>query len=209
VYEDAELSVAADGQPASRSCNCLHGPPQNSTLELIMASEYAEPHSADLDSIAKAFGLVVINWGNAEQSLDMLIALLWQSFPTRAYSRKIPMMLAPKLEFGRKAFAAVDALRPFQQEAESVFAEFDRLSNLRHDLIHGAVASLAPVDGHFVLNRFDIHDGFHHVREVRIPVAAYPHLVRDLVNLGGNAYKVAAKVFDLAKTLDEKVEDEL
>jgi hypothetical protein len=70
----------------------------------------------------------------------MLIALLWQSFPTRTYSRKIPMMLAPKLAFARKSFAEVHALK---QQAELLFAEFDRLGNLRQDLIRGAVASLA------------------------------------------------------------------
>ncbi len=167
-----------------------------------MTSERAEQDSTDLDSIAKAFGLVVINWSNAEQSLDMLIALLWQSFPTRTYSRKIPMMLAPKLAFARRSFAEVEALEPFQQQAQSLFAEFDRLSNLRHDLIHGAVTSLAPIDGHFVLNKFDIHDGFHHVREVRIPVAAYPQLIRDLVNLGRNAHHMADTVFELVKKID-------
>ena len=173
-----------------------------------MAPEHADQDKADLDSIARAFGLVVINWGNAEQSLDMLTALLWQSFPTRTYSRKIPMMLAPKLAFARKSFAEVETLKPFQQQAESLFAEFDRLSNLRHDLIHGAVASLAPIDGHFVLLKFDIHDGFHHVREVRIPVVAYPQLTRDLVNLGRNAHHMADTVFELVKKVDARSENE-
>jgi hypothetical protein len=42
-----------------------------------------DQNTEDLDNIAKAFGLVVIRWGNCEQSLDMLVALLWRSFPTR------------------------------------------------------------------------------------------------------------------------------
>ncbi len=173
-----------------------------------MAPENVDQDKTDLDSIARAFGLVVINWGNAEQSLDMLIALLWQSFPTRTYSRKIPMMLAPKLVFARRSFAEVEALKPFQQQAESLFAEFDRLSSLRHDLIHGAVASLAPIDGRFVLMKFDIHDGFHHVREVRIPMAAYPQLTRDLVNLAHNAHRMADTVFALVKKIDTRSEKE-
>lgn len=155
-----------------------------------------------LDNIAKAFGLVTIQWGNAEQSLDMLVALLWQSLPTRSYSRKIPLMLAPKLAFVRKAFAGVDALRPLEAQAEAVFAEFDRLSDVRHDMTHGAVASLAPIDGYFVVVKFDIHDDFHHVREVRIPVASYPTLVRDLVNLGKSAHRMTNDVFQLVKKLD-------
>lgn len=156
----------------------------------------------DLDNIARAFGLVVIQWGNAEQSLDMLIALLWQSFPTRELSKRIPVMLAPKLEFSRKAFASVESLKSLQAQAASVFAEFDRLSKIRHDLIHGAVASLAPVDGHLVLIKFDVHDDFHHVREVRLPVSAYPQLVRELVNLGKSASQLTHTVFELVKNLE-------
>lgn len=156
----------------------------------------------DLDNIAKAFGLVVIQWGNSEQSLDMLIAMLWQSFPTREFSRRIPVMLAPKLEFVRKAFAGVAVLKPLQPQAEAVFVEFDRLSKVRHDLIHGAVASLAPIAGHFVLVKFDVHDDFHHVREVRLPVSAYPQLVEELVNLGKSAGQLAHTVFELLKKLD-------
>ncbi|HJV79933.1 hypothetical protein [Noviherbaspirillum sp.] len=162
----------------------------------------ADRDKEDLDNIAKAFGLVVIQWGNAEQSLDMLIALLWQSFPTRVLLKRIPVMLAPKLEFARKAFAVADSLKLLEAEAEAVFSEFDRLSKVRHDLIHGAVASLAPVAGHFVLIKFDVHDDFHHVREVRLPVSAYPQLALDLVNLGKSAGQLTHTVFEVVKKQD-------
>lgn len=156
----------------------------------------------NLNNIAKAIGLIVVQWGSCEQSLDMLVALLWHSFSTRAFARKIPVMLAPKLVFVRKSFAGIASLIHLQAQAELVFAEFDRLSKVRHDLIHGAVASLAPIDGHFVLMKFDVHEDFHHVREVRFPVAAYPKLARDLVNLGKNAHQLSHAVFELAKKQD-------
>ena len=111
-------------------------------------------------------------------------------------------MLAPKLEFARKSFKGVATLEHLQPQAESVFAEFDRLSKVRHDLVHGAVTSLAPIDGHFVLMKFDVHDDFHHVREVRFPVAEYPKLARDLVNLGKNAHQLSSAVFEWVKKLD-------
>jgi hypothetical protein len=162
----------------------------------------AERDQEDLDNIAKAFGLVVIQWGNSEQSLDMLVALLWQSFPTREFAKRIPVMLSLKLKFLRKSFASVKTLKPLQTDAEVVFSEFDRLSQMRHDLIHGAVASLAPVDGNLVLMKFDVHDDFHHVREVRFPVAAYPKLVGELVDLGRNAGQLTHAVFELVQKLD-------
>jgi hypothetical protein len=161
-----------------------------------------DQNTLDLDNIAKAFGLVVIQWGNCEQFLDMLVALLWRSFPTRALARRIPVMLTPKLEFARKSFAGVEALKPFQPQADVIFSEFDRLSKIRNDLIHGAVASLTPIDDHIILVKFDVHDDFHHVREVRLPVSAYPKLSRDLVNLGKISHQLSHSVFELAKKLD-------
>jgi hypothetical protein len=103
------------------------------------------------------------------------------------------------------SFAGIVSLKHLQPQAESVFAEFDRLSKVRHDLIHGAVASLSPIDGHFVLMKFDVHEDFHHVREVRFPVTAYPKLARDLVNLGKNAHQLSHAVFELAKKLDAEI----
>ncbi len=111
-------------------------------------------------------------------------------------------MLTPKLKFARKSFAGDATLKSLKSQAESVFAEFDRLSKVRNDLIHGAVVSLAPIDGYFVLMKFDVHDDFHHVREVKFPVAAYPKLARDLVNLDKSAHQLSNEVFELVKKMD-------
>jgi hypothetical protein len=164
-----------------------------------MTSAQTENDEGDLDTIAKAFGLVVIQWGSAEQSLDMLVALLWQCFPTRTFSKKIPKMLSPKLKFVRTSFNCIDSLAELRNNAERVLNEFDRLSSLRHNFIHGAVASLSPINGNFVLSKFDISDDFHHVREIYIPVAAYPRLTKDLAKLGGRVTKLVKDVFRLVK----------
>lgn len=150
----------------------------------------------DLNTIALAFGLVGIQWGIAEQQLDLCVANIWQDFDCRHHTKnnKIPMMLKPKLEFLRKCFATTQELQPYQALAESVFTEFDRLSGLRHDMTHGAIAALESVEGFFVLNKLDIKDGFHHLREVRIPIVDYPKLTNDLNSLGRNGLKLAKSV---------------
>ena len=53
--------------------------------------------SEDLDTLARAIGLVVLQWGQAEQSLDLLVAVLWQSFDGQRFAKRIPVMLEPKL----------------------------------------------------------------------------------------------------------------
>jgi len=165
----------------------------------------SEPQSTDadhLDLIARAVGLVVLQWGQAEQSLELLVASLWQSFGGRRFARKIPVMLSPKLIFVRACATGSPELGSLAPKLVSLTDRFEQLSVLRHDLVHGAPASIPTVDGHFVFTRLAVHDGFHHAREVRISVEAYPNLVRDLVNLGTAAHEAASDVFEISKHLE-------
>ncbi|MCY1166663.1 MAG: hypothetical protein V4455_16850 [Pseudomonadota bacterium] len=168
-----------------------------------MSDQAYDSAKNDLDTIAKAFGFVVIQWGQAEQSLDLIVALLWHSFEGKQHARKIPFMLEPKVAFLRKCFASLEALHPLKGDADFLLKEFERLSALRHDLIHGAIASLAPVDGHFVLSKLDVREGYHHVREVRIAITAYPQLVTELVALGRRSHELGTKIFDFVKNAED------
>jgi hypothetical protein len=158
--------------------------------------------SRDLDLIARAVGLVVLQWGQAEQSLELLVASLWQSFSGKRFAKKIPVLLKPKIAFVRDCFAGTPALKPMEPKVTTLLRTFENLSELRHDLIHGAPASIATVDGNFVFLRLEVRDGFHHTREVRVPVSAYPELVSRLVALGKEAHQVADEVFQKSKFLD-------
>jgi hypothetical protein len=156
----------------------------------------------DLDLIARAVGLVVLQWSQAEQSLELLVASLWQSFSGHHFAKRIPVLLEPKIVFVRLCVAGTPALKSFERRVTSLLAEFERLSELRHDLVHGAPASIPTIDGHFVFLRLEVQDGFHHTREVRVPVEAYPELVGSLVALGREAHQVAHEVFEMSKKLN-------
>jgi hypothetical protein len=153
----------------------------------------------ELDAIAKAVGLVVLQWASAEQSLDLLVASLWHSFNGKRYAKRLPMMLEPKIAFVRACITSEPTLSPYQADAEKLLKRFETLSVVRHDLVHGAAASIAPIDNAFVFAKLDIRDGYHHHREVRIEASRYPALVDDLVALGREAYELAAKVFEQVK----------
>ena len=156
--------------------------------------------ASDLDTIAKAVGLVVLQWGQAEQSLDLIVALLWQSFDGKKYAKRIPFMLDPKIKFIRAHISDDMKLRIHSETANALLERFEGLSSLRHDLIHGAVASISPIDNSFVFAKLDIRGGFHYHREVRIQVSEYPKLVRKLVDLGRDANALATLIFGIAKT---------
>jgi hypothetical protein len=153
----------------------------------------------DLDTLAKAVGLVVLQWSQTEQSLELLVAVLWQSLGGKSFAKRIPKMLETKLEFVRKCAAGTPALAAHRQRIEGLANSFESLSATRHDLIHGAPASIAAVDGAFVFARLEIRDGFHHHHEVRIEAEQYPQLTGRLVQLGKEAHELAASVFSLVK----------
>lgn len=159
----------------------------------------ASQGAADLNALAKAVGLVVLQWGQAEQSLDLLVAILWHSFNGKRYAKKIPLMLEPKIEFVRACTSSDPGLSQFRDAAEELLEQFKDLSSVRHELIHGAVASISPVDNAFVFAKLHIHDGYHHHREVRFEVAEYPRLVQKLIDLGRMAHELAAAVFGVVK----------
>ncbi|MBK7060834.1 MAG: hypothetical protein IPH51_10135 [Rubrivivax sp.] len=111
-------------------------------------------------------------------------------------------MLTPKLVFVRACSRATPELKHLEPRLLSLAETFERLSSLRHDLVHGAAASIPAVDGYFVFIRLRVRDGFHHAQEVRIPIAAYQRLTRDLVKLGKEAHEVASAVFSVSKRLE-------
>ena len=155
--------------------------------------------SQDLDTIAKAVGLVVLQWGQAEQSLELMVALLWQELGGKAHAKRIPKMLETKLAFVRKCAAHLPKLASHRQRIEELASTFESLSAMRHNLIHGAPASIASVEGALVFSRLEIRDGYPCHCEVRIDKEQYSELVRRLVNLGKEAHGLASSVFALVK----------
>src|SRR5262249_36447884 len=129
----------------------------------------------DLDALAKAVGLLVLQWGQAEQSLDLIVAALWNWGDGKRHAKRIPIMLERKLVFVRSCLAigAAAPLFPFKPALDNLLGGFEALSVARHDLIHGAI-QLAKLDnGALVFARLEVRDGAHHYREIRIDGAEY------------------------------------
>lgn len=160
-------------------------------------SQFDSDNADDLDTIAKAIGLIVLQWGQAEQALDLLVAMLWQSFDGKNYAKKIPFMLDPKIKFLRACLAAESLLKNESDMAADIFARFEKLSSWRNDVIHGAVTSISILDNAFVFAKLDVKDGFHHHREVRIEAGEYPIIIEKLVLLGRDAIALNQKVIEV------------
>lgn len=152
----------------------------------------------DLDTLFKAVGFVVVQWGQAEQSLDLIVAGLFKNYGGKHLARKsrIPIMLGTKLEFVSKCLSQMPRLASSREEGEALVSDFNRLSQRRHDLVHDAVVSLSPVDNAFVFAKLDVKAGSHFAREVRLEASEFPALTKDLVDLGKNATTLASKIWN-------------
>lgn len=151
----------------------------------------------EFDALFKAVGFVVVQWGQAEQSLDLATALLYQTLGGKPLARRLPKMLDTKLDFVSKCVAKIPALAGVRPEGDALVAEFRRLSAKRHDLIHGAIASVAPTGGGFGFAKLDIQDDMHVLREFRFEAADFPTLTKDLIDLGSRATVFARRLWEL------------
>ncbi len=152
----------------------------------------------ELDALFKAVGFVVVQWGQAEQSLDLATAILFQNLGGRPLAKRLPKMLETKLEFVEKCLANLSSLESVRADGEILVADFRNLSGKRHDLIHGAITSVSATNGGFAFMKLDIQSNRHVVREFRFEGAEYPKLTKDLIDLGARTNTFARKLWEMA-----------
>jgi hypothetical protein len=151
----------------------------------------------ELDALFKAVGFVVVQWGQAEQSLELATAILYQNLGGRPLAKRLPKMLETKLDFIEKCLSKMPSLAHLRAEGQSLVHDFRALSAKRHDLIHGAIAEVSATDGGFAFMKLDIQDDKHVVREFRFEAAEFPKLTKDLIDLGARATTFARKLWEL------------
>lgn len=151
----------------------------------------------ELDALFKAVGFVVVQWGQAEQSLDLATGVLYKHLGGKALAKRLPKMLETKLEFIEKCLAKLPILARFRADGESLAADFRSLSATRHDLIHGAIASVSATNGGFDFMKLDFDNDDHVVREFRLEGDDFPKLTKDLVDLGARATTFAQQLWKL------------
>lgn len=168
----------------------------NESDESPSDASQAKTADEELESLYRFVGLVVIQWGQSEQSLDLVVSTLYQNYGGSALVKKMPKMLETKLEFVEKAFEELKGLDEFKPLAMRVVSEFKRLREFRHDFIHGAIADTVPKNGRFSFVKLDVGRDIHSVREFEIDGRDIPAITEDLVNLGGNTVRLARLIWD-------------
>jgi hypothetical protein len=153
----------------------------------------------ELDALLKAVGFVVVQWGQAEQSLDLATWVLYKHLGGKALAKRLPKMLEPKLEFIEKCLVTLPVLARFRAEGDGLLADFRSLSPTRHALIHGAIASVSVTNGGFDFMKLDFKNNDHVVSEFRLEGDDFPKLTKELINLGARATTFARHLWTLVQ----------
>ncbi len=152
----------------------------------------------DLETLYYQVGFIIVQWGHCEQSLELLANVIFQYYggKTFAQSNKMPRQLAAKLKFVRKCAMAVPALEPFKNELVALADDFDQFTQTRHDIVHGALSDMSPIDGVFQFIRLQSHPDTHEVMPFLYDLGAFPRVKKQLIRLGVTAPRMAKRVLE-------------
>lgn len=150
---------------------------------------------SDLESLFIAVGFIVIQWGQAEQSLDLIVSSLSHAYEGKK-AKRLPLMLKSKVDFLRKRLPTTPELSSAAADLEAMLSEFEALAPMRHDIVHGAIAGIVPTSRSFTFLKLDSDDEQHTTRLVHLCQADFPPLRRRLLSLTGEANRLARIVLD-------------
>jgi hypothetical protein len=151
----------------------------------------------ELEALYKAVGFFIIQRVSAEQSLDLAVALLYREHGGNAIAKKLPKPLEAKLKFVRRSLDSLPQLAPLRTIGLALAMEFERLSQSRHDLIHGAISSVAPIGSAFRFAKLDFVDPhIHTFREFDFDAADFPRISGELIILGANTINFVRVLLD-------------
>jgi len=155
---------------------------------------------SDLESLFKAIGFVVVQWGQAEQGLDLMVASIFHFYGEHPLLKARPRNLEPKVKFLRECFAKLAELQEFNVESEKLLQRFASAGTKRNDLVHGGIVKLSIEDNAFKFLKIDVSPKEHHrIRPVVLDGADWPRYRKELLYLGKEGQSLAQRVGDRLK----------
>lgn len=158
-----------------------------------------EPGS-DSETLFKAVGFVVVQWGMDEQHLDLIVAAIFHRFGGHPLLSRRPTNLSQKIDLLRQCFTELNELSQFQTECDALLARFASASKQRSDIVHGAIAGFSTEDGAFTFSKIDVVPKKHHsIRSVFLDDSDWPAFRKELLGLGRDSLSLAQRVWDRLK----------
>ena len=149
-----------------------------------------------IDPICKSVGMLVINWAMVEQTIEMIVAVIYRSADGHSQEEKLPKFFSRKAKFVRRCLSRISALHDFQLTGRKLMEEATRLSKIRHDVIHGALSGFDEETGVVSFIRVDIDKNEDIHQEVRCE-----HSIEEILNAGVDCISLTAKLHDYVNRL--------
>jgi hypothetical protein len=115
----------------------------------------AEEESKDFQDLCACIGFVVVNWALAEQSLDMIISVIYDQCGGSTIMKDKPWALKRKIRFLKLAFKQFVVLHPYAEQGIEILESLIAISEKRHNLVHGVVTGINLEDGIFPIEKLD------------------------------------------------------
>lgn len=158
-----------------------------------------KPNSA-IEKLFKTVGFIVVQWGMAEQNLDLIVAAIFHRFKGHPLLKRRPTNLTQKIELLRQCFAKFTELEPFRSECDALLTRLASAGEKRNDIIHGAIAEFSAEDGMFIFTKIDVAPKEHHsIRSIFIDDSEWPAFRKELLALGRDSMSLGRRVWDSLK----------
>jgi hypothetical protein len=141
-------------------------------------------------------GALVLSWAFVEQALDACIAVVYQSTQGRCFEPKLPRSVKRKTRFLKLSHRMVDVLKPLAAVGLPLFSEANRLAQIRHTVVHGAISDFDHATNKIVFRMLD-STGTKHREEYR------KLRIDEILKAGTEANHLARKLADFAQRLIE------
>jgi hypothetical protein len=175
---------------------CINGLVRYNPTAMSFDLPKVKPGS-DLETLFKAVGFVVVQWGQTEQYLDLMVARLFHFFDGHPLFARRPINLESKVDFLRKCFDELPELEQLHAESEPLLERFLTVGKKRNDIVHGGISDLAIKDGAFIFLKLDIVPREHHsIRKVFLNDADWPAFRKELLGLGKDVQSLSRRVRD-------------
>jgi len=142
----------------------------------------AEEEIQDFQALCACIGIVVVNWALAQQSLDMIVSVIYDQCGGSTIMNDKPWALKRKIKFLKLAFKQFVVLQPYAEQGITILDSLIAISEKRHNLVHGVVTGINLEDGIFPIEKFDYR--INTLEKIQFDPKAFPELAQDLVDLG-------------------------
>lgn len=155
---------------------------------------------SEIENLFKTVGFIVVQWGLAEQSLDLMVANIFYSFDGHHLLKNRPQNLKPKIKFLEKCFAEIPELAQFRADSEKLLSRFSVAGEKRNELVHSAISDISKKDGAFIFLKIDVEPkGNHNIRSVLLAESDFTAFRKELLSLGQDGQYFAQRIFDSLK----------